>query len=372
MDVLELFAGTGSVGDVCRERGHRVHSIDLIGDPTERTDLLHWDPSTLPFVPDLIWASPPCVSWSKAALGKHRWWDDLTPRTEVARVGEALVLRTLAIIEHFLALNPSLLFFIENPRGMLRKFPPMTALPRVEVFYCSYGMPYQKATDIWTNALGVWHPSGTKCKHGKTRHERPLAHTQADKNCMRIPTQLTNEILKGAEGNKKIKKYPIKMADPWREKPGWAEAERRRAPPPPRITDGKVSTFLLTVNTQQTSEVVDPERLREVMDAIHSNITAFILYRDTTRASSQFIRDIQLLGTEIEIGSSKARVHSHTLIQFHHDTKILLRADKIRTHVQTMLGLEAPIHVNSQYIREGDIPRTLRYVFKGRDSAAEN
>jgi hypothetical protein len=67
-----------------------------------------------------------------------------------------IVKKTLAIINE---LNPKY-FFIENPRAMLRKQPFMT-MPRKTVTYCKYGLPYQKATDIWTNCL-TWTPK-TPC-----------------------------------------------------------------------------------------------------------------------------------------------------------------------------------------------------------------
>ena len=43
-------------------------------------------------------------------------------------------------------------FFIENPRGLLRKMPFMRDLMRHTVTYCQYGDTRMKPTDIWTNA----------------------------------------------------------------------------------------------------------------------------------------------------------------------------------------------------------------------------
>ena len=72
--VLELFAGTGSVGKVAKEMGLRVFSLD--SDPKRKAtvciNLLDWDYKTLPFVPSFIWASPPCTTYSVASGGKHR------------------------------------------------------------------------------------------------------------------------------------------------------------------------------------------------------------------------------------------------------------------------------------------------------------
>jgi hypothetical protein len=48
-------------------------------------------------------------------------------------------------------------WFIENPRGMLRKMAFMQGWSRSTVTYCQYGMKYQKATDIWNNCY-EWKP----------------------------------------------------------------------------------------------------------------------------------------------------------------------------------------------------------------------
>ena len=42
-------------------------------------------------------------------------------------------------------------YFIENPRGGMRKMEWMKGLPRYTVTYCQYGDNRMKPTDIWTN-----------------------------------------------------------------------------------------------------------------------------------------------------------------------------------------------------------------------------
>ena len=61
MKLLELFAGSRSVGKVAEEMGFEVFSTDL--NPFENIDLvgdiLKITRDDIPFVPDVIWASPP-------------------------------------------------------------------------------------------------------------------------------------------------------------------------------------------------------------------------------------------------------------------------------------------------------------------------
>lgn len=66
-----------------------------------------------------------------------------------------------------MALSPKY-WFIENPRGGMRKMDFMNGLPRYTVTYCQYGDTRMKPTDIWTN-----HPNPKfkpMCKNGDSCH----------------------------------------------------------------------------------------------------------------------------------------------------------------------------------------------------------
>ncbi len=147
--VLELFAGTKSIGKAAKELGYDVFSSDI--DPMFETDytidLLDFNTKQIPWKPDIIWASVPCTSFSIASSIYH-WTKDLQPKTETAVIGYKLVEKTLELIDFF---QPTY-WYIENPRGLLRKFPIMENLPiRHTVTYCQYGEYRMKPTDIWTN-----------------------------------------------------------------------------------------------------------------------------------------------------------------------------------------------------------------------------
>jgi hypothetical protein len=201
MNVLELFAGSRSVGKVAQKLSFDVYSSDIeqFGGIDYVIDIMEFDVTKIPFKPDIIWASCPCTAFSVAAIGKNwtKVGDDYIPKNPRAEFGLKLVQKTLEIIEHF---NPTY-FFIENPRGMLRKMPIMANLPRQGVTYCQYGDTRMKPTDIWTNST-KWIPR-PMCKNGDPCHvaapRGSKTGTQGLKGSYersKIPEDLCLEILK--------------------------------------------------------------------------------------------------------------------------------------------------------------------------------
>lgn len=156
MKVLELFAGTRSIGRAFEARGHEVFSVEW---DKRFTDIdLYKDILTLTAEevienfgrPDVIWASPDCTSYSIAAISHHRKQDEngnLSPVSDYAKFCDRVNQHVLGVM---LALSPRY-WFIENPRGGLRKMDFMSGLPRYTVTYCKYGDTRMKPTDIWTN-----------------------------------------------------------------------------------------------------------------------------------------------------------------------------------------------------------------------------
>jgi len=158
LKIFELFKGTGSVGKIANKLGLDVVSLDFEEkyEPDILTDILDWDYTKWAkdnnFKPDLIWASPPCNTYSPLAYPlKER-----NPKTAVAyskraKIGTKILYRTLEIIDYFIKLNPNLLFVIENPKGMMRNDKKIKKLEIDTTTYCAYGDFKRKLTDFFNN-----------------------------------------------------------------------------------------------------------------------------------------------------------------------------------------------------------------------------
>lgn len=209
MKVLELFAGTRSIGKAFEEKCHEVFSvewnkdfenIDLyadIGQITAQEIIYKFG------YPDVLWASPDCTSYSIAAISHHRTREEdgnLAPKSDYAKFCDEVNQHVLELIRE---LKPKY-WFIENPRGGLRKMRFMQGLPMHTVTYCQYGDNRQKPTDIFTN-----HPDPKfkpMCHRGDRCHEAAprgsKTGTQGRKNAKEraiIPKELCDHIVKICE-----------------------------------------------------------------------------------------------------------------------------------------------------------------------------
>ena len=157
LGLVELFAGSRAVSRAAEAAGFKTFSVDKepfdgIDCVSDVLDIHVWD---VPFTPDVVWASFDCTTYSVAAISKHR--DGTEPKSDYAKVCDRVNQHAISLIRDWVYLNPEMVFFIENPRGMLRKMPWMQDFTRHTVWYCKYGDERAKPTDIWTNSKD-WTP----------------------------------------------------------------------------------------------------------------------------------------------------------------------------------------------------------------------
>jgi len=202
MNVLELFAGSRSIGKVGDELGMNVFSVDWekYEDIDLCIDVAKLTKEDIPFIPDVIWASPDCTTYTIAAISTHR--NNTEPKSEYAKKCDITNQHFISLIKEWLEINPNMVFFIENPRGMLRKMTWMQEFKRHTVWYCVYGDERAKPTDIWTNS-DTWIPRPVCHNGNKECHHAPAPRgsktgTQGRKGAYersKIPEELCREVL---------------------------------------------------------------------------------------------------------------------------------------------------------------------------------
>ena len=175
MKILELFAGTRSIGKAFERAGHEVYSIEWdknfenidwyedIGKITAQDIIERFGK------PDVIWASFDCATFSIAAISHHRRKNpetgNLDPVSDYAKFCDKVDQNVLKLIKD---LNPTY-YWIENPVGGLRKMTWMQDIPyRYTTTYCQWGEKRMKPTDLFTNYPNAYFP---RCKNGDPCHE---------------------------------------------------------------------------------------------------------------------------------------------------------------------------------------------------------
>jgi len=211
MKILELFAGSRSFSNVAENLGYKTYSTDIVAFKkiNQVSNIFNFDIEKMLLEfgkPNIIWASPPCTTFSVASVYRH-WKQNkntLTPKSKEAEIGIKIIKKTIEIIE---TLKPKY-FYIENPRGILRKLNIINNKNFIKntVWYCQYfdgvGINRAKPTDIWTNNIN-WIPK-KQCKNNNKycNHVRAprgsKTGTQGLKNNYersKIPNNLCKEIL---------------------------------------------------------------------------------------------------------------------------------------------------------------------------------
>ena len=212
MKMLDLFCGTKSMAKAFDAAGWETYTVDWEEkfEPTLKADIGAISKDDIiqlcGGVPDVVWLSPDCTTYSVAALRTHRRknlvTDECDPVSDYAKFCDQVNAHIIDVVVN--QLKPKY-FFIENPRGCFRKMGFVKGLDRYTVTYCQYGDTRQKPTDIFTN-----HPNPEfkpACKPGAPCHEPAprgsRSGTQGLKNKTeraRIPEQLCQHIVDICKG----------------------------------------------------------------------------------------------------------------------------------------------------------------------------
>ena len=172
--LLELFAGSRSWGKIAECLGYEVFSvdwkdfdgIDLVIDIENLTEEM------LPWIPDVVVDGRPCTTYSLAGISHHRNLDR-SPKSEFAEKCDRMNIKLNDLYKKW-----DCIYYIENPRAVLRKMDYMKGIDRATITYCSYGDMRMKPTDIFSNNIyDIFNPEGWKprpmCYNGnlKCHHE---------------------------------------------------------------------------------------------------------------------------------------------------------------------------------------------------------
>jgi len=209
MKLLEICAGSAEFTLHARTTGidatsldiKQFGNIDIVQDAEEITfDFLKQF--------DVVWFGTPCTTYSIAACSHHRDIN-LKPKTDFAIKCDRMNSKIVELFKRVEKVNSNFIYYIENPRGILRKMNFMRGLDRCTITYCKYGDKRMKPTDIWSNNLrdmfnpNGWQPkemcfNGNKQCHHEAAPRGSRTGTQGLKNNherSKMPKQLIESII---------------------------------------------------------------------------------------------------------------------------------------------------------------------------------
>ena len=157
MKLLDLFTGTGSIAKVARDLGFEVVSLDIDPkcNPDICADITEFDYKCQLEAGefDVIWASPPCETFScarKCNIGREVNGEMMTAdrlHQDMENVGVPILRKTQELIKH---LKPKA-WYIENPyTGSMKSY--IDQEPNI-FDYCMFGFDYRKRTAVWSNVV---------------------------------------------------------------------------------------------------------------------------------------------------------------------------------------------------------------------------
>ncbi|GKY91990.1 hypothetical protein MPSEU_000170600 [Mayamaea pseudoterrestris] len=226
---VELFCGRGRVADQLIQAGFdRVISVDndRFSQATHRINVhtltYQYIENELGDVPDAIFGSPPCTTFTCLACGKHRSpKNGLYEITDDARRANYDLAKLMEIMVMAQQRNPDVQLMIENPDAAMDKCPLMTlakymlGLETVKVNYCAFGRDEMKPTHLWTNngelaqKLSAYTCKNVNCPYNRQTEVNHPGSVQNDKDAAHcvIPEPLAAVIARGMLASVELNKY---------------------------------------------------------------------------------------------------------------------------------------------------------------------
>ena len=108
MNLLELFAGSRSIGKQAEKLGMNVFSVDWekYENINLSIDIGELKKEDVPFIPDVVWASPDCTTYTIAAISTHR--NKTEPKSDYAKKCDAVNQHFIGLIKEWLVINPNI------------------------------------------------------------------------------------------------------------------------------------------------------------------------------------------------------------------------------------------------------------------------
>ena len=162
MKVIELFSGNADITKYLRTKGIYCVSVDydIKKKPDICIDIYTLAKENLQDA-QFIWLSPDCTTYSFASHGLHR----IKGGVPVSQYAVECDINNRHLFEMLKELD--IPFICENPRCHFRNMPFVQGLYRTTIYYSTYGMPYTKPTDLFSNRKELLEPFNTTYVRGK-------------------------------------------------------------------------------------------------------------------------------------------------------------------------------------------------------------
>jgi hypothetical protein len=155
--------------------------------------------------------------------------------------------------------------------------------------------------------------------------------------------------------NNIVIKYIIIMENPSKLPIIKVKGKRQQLSKTVRNPTVKKSTFHLTVNTNQQYKKDDPNLENDIdifeasVESLLQNIDKYVNLPPGDIFSEKVLdADIDYA---VEVGGKRGQIHTHILLKFKHNTKLLLNYAAIKQHFKDALGID--VYMRNQLVNNG-------------------